>query len=107
MEGFQQLYKLLGTKAKDRQSFERDIIRHVINLVLQHLVLMQLVLLLFCSCFLQTKLCMYGWMDEWMDVRTYVCMDVMFLQLVRDLHLKGYEEEVDSFCATQIVDTVI
>ena len=42
-----------------------------------------------------------------MDVRTYVCMDVMFLQLVRDLHLKGYEEEVDSFCATQIVDTVI
>ena len=35
-----------------------------------------------------------------------VCMDVLFLQLVRDLHLKGYEEEVDAFFATQIADTV-
>ena len=33
-------------------------------------------------------------------------MHVLFLQLVRDLHLKGYEEEVDAFFATQIADTV-
>ena len=40
-----------------------------------------------------------------MDVHTYVWM-CCFLQLVRDQHLEGYEEEVDAFIATQIADTV-
>ena len=31
MEGFQQLYRLLHAKAKDRQSFELDMIRHVVT----------------------------------------------------------------------------
>ena len=40
-----------------------------------------------------------------MYVHTYVWMSC-FLQLVRDLHLEGYEEEMDAFFATQIADTV-
>ena len=67
----------------------------------------------FCS-----KVCMHVCMYimyVYMHVFIYVCVYVYvhtyvwmscFLQLVRDLHLEGHEEEVDAFFATQIADTI-
>ena len=37
---------------------------------------------------------------------TYIIWMSCFLQLLRDLHLEGYEEEVDAFFTTQIANTI-
>ena len=60
----------------------------------------------FCS-----KLCMHAYMHVY--VHMYTCVYIWMytwmscsLQLVRNLHLEGYEEEVDAFFASQIADIV-